>query len=280
MDFSQLFDDESMSDLQVVFSGEKPPLHLHKLFLVSTCGFFKAMFSSGMREANSGVVDLSEHEFSPVLPAVLRFVYTGTLPVFPDSQLGHAWRAAHFLGSNKALLAVEGLLEKCCTSLTNGTAFAAIAGPLSVVESSQAWTSATACFVRNVNTAAFVEKLPLDEPWCLALCTNHCTVTAPTVLRALLKQQGERAAPVAALTQKIAVGAIEVEHLVALSRVALDERHDALLQRVAQEVEVRTTRGEQVPPEVLAALPIAVVQPLVFKILAQLEARASKAERL
>ncbi len=44
---------------------------------------------------------------------------------------------------------------------------------------------------------------------------------------------------------------------------------------MVQEVETQTTQGNQVLAAVLAALPAAVVQPLMFKTLARMEANAA-----
>jgi hypothetical protein len=183
---------------------QKPPQ-------VVPLGFFKAMLSSGLREAQSGVVDLSEHEFAS---AVLRFVYTGALPVLSDQELGQVWRAAHFLDSSKALLAAEVMVEQRCAWLADGTVFVVIAGPPSVVDTSKAWGSATAALCATSTPTPNSLSICL---WCLALCTRHATVTAPSILRVLLKQQAaQQAVPVAALMQKIGVGTIG--RAVALSR--------------------------------------------------------------
>jgi hypothetical protein len=192
-----------------------------------------------------------------------------------DQQLGHVWRAAHFLDSAKTLAYVEELITERCTLPMDGDVFVTIAGPLSPFPHSNAWKSVAACFARHINTfPLFLGALRLDQAWCIDLCVAHATVAAPAMLKGLLKVQTaeRRAAAAAVLSQKISAGAIEMELLVPLSRIAIDEGHSELLQRVVLEVEVHTEAAQQVPPDVLAALPVVVVQPLMFKMMAAMYA--------
>eukprot|EP00741_Cyanophora_paradoxa_P007812 tig00001214_g7558.t1 len=72
------------------FVGQAPPvvtLRAHSFLLLLASGYFRRMFGSGMREARTRVVEVTEYG-ADTLRAVLRFLYTGELEVEGDAGAG------------------------------------------------------------------------------------------------------------------------------------------------------------------------------------------------
>lgn len=83
---SDLFDSAQFCDVRVGAEGRE--ISAHKVILASRCPYFRAMFSSGLLEAEqNSVIQISNVSFE-TLSAVIRFVYTGIVRVEVSTAVG------------------------------------------------------------------------------------------------------------------------------------------------------------------------------------------------
>ncbi|KAI8805016.1 hypothetical protein BJ742DRAFT_822365 [Cladochytrium replicatum] len=100
-----LFDSSGDFTIKVSKDGANSRIHAHRVVLASQLGYFKTLFSSGMKEANDNeciVADFSES----TIRAVLEFIYRGRLSEYKPHDLSSAiqtFKAADYF-ENDALL--------------------------------------------------------------------------------------------------------------------------------------------------------------------------------
>ena len=79
---------ESKTGADVTFKLADGELHAHKWFLIERLGYFRAMFKSGMKEATTGEVDVSEFDHS-TWDQFLRYIYYGERPAMARQPAGN-----------------------------------------------------------------------------------------------------------------------------------------------------------------------------------------------
>ena len=82
----------------------------HKIILASRSDFFKAMFTSNMKENQEGYVTLESIE-NNILDKIINFLYTGNITLIP-SEVEELLDASHMLG-------IDQVQEKCFHFLLN-----------------------------------------------------------------------------------------------------------------------------------------------------------------
>lgn len=85
-EFGYLYNQEQFSDVVIRYNGRQ--LFAHKAVLAARCDYFRAMFSSGMRESTTGVVELSDihDEMVPSLECFVALLYTYEMKSLADLQ--------------------------------------------------------------------------------------------------------------------------------------------------------------------------------------------------
>jgi hypothetical protein len=90
-DYAALLDDRTSADVTFVVNSDR--ITAHKNILAARCAYFRAMFSSGMREAQRGN-DITIRDTSPAaFRALLLYLYTDQL-AFDDTLLFDVFRKA------------------------------------------------------------------------------------------------------------------------------------------------------------------------------------------
>ena len=80
-DLRRLINNEQFADVTFIVEGK--PLHAHRAFLAVRCDHFRAMFSSGMKEAHQMEVAIPSTRWLIFL-ALLEYCYTDSVDVTPE----------------------------------------------------------------------------------------------------------------------------------------------------------------------------------------------------
>lgn len=81
-----MFNNEKFSDLKVRFPKSNHVLHLHRMVICQSSDFFDVCLNSGMREANEGIVTMSEEDDEEVMTEMLKSCYSPQAKVLGDKM--------------------------------------------------------------------------------------------------------------------------------------------------------------------------------------------------
>ena len=112
-DLKSAINDSAFSDVTFLVEGRE--IHAHRAILSARCDHFRAMFTSGMKEANEQVVEIPTVRYD-VFYAVLNYIYTDTIDKLSAEMAIDVYIAAD-------LYTLDSLKEKCETAVRNQITF-------------------------------------------------------------------------------------------------------------------------------------------------------------
>jgi hypothetical protein len=98
-DYLRFYDEGLFTDCEIHVFDTDPSdyktIRAHRLVLANSSAFFENLFTSGMKEASTGVIDAPNIPF-PEFQQVIRFLYSGTASLPDDTLMLTFFIARHF----------------------------------------------------------------------------------------------------------------------------------------------------------------------------------------
>jgi hypothetical protein len=118
--FLSFFDEALFTDCEIHvyepgWSSDFRTIRSHRAILATSSAFFENAFTSGMQEARTGIVEVKDVSYNPMLQLV-RFLYCGSLQ-FTDDIAMQIYALARDFSIPPLISLLEDYFEKCSTTL-------------------------------------------------------------------------------------------------------------------------------------------------------------------
>jgi hypothetical protein len=119
-DFLSFFEDQLFTDCEIHlyehdWSTDFQVIKAHRAVLATSSAFFENVFTSGMQESRSGIVDVRNALFPPLLQ-VVRFLYCGTI-TFTDDTVMQIYSHARDFNISSLIELLDKYLSDCTAAL-------------------------------------------------------------------------------------------------------------------------------------------------------------------